>query len=104
MAREFKETAHLKTNTDAFSEGYDRIFGKKEVKSKAAHYKVVNGEVVEMSEEEAIKSTKHVSAGMCGEFGMSTFDDKAYKENLERILKNKESSSESQTSKISSGN
>jgi hypothetical protein len=28
MAREFKETAHLKTNLNAYSEGWERIFQK----------------------------------------------------------------------------
>lgn len=28
---------------------------------------------------------KHVTAGMCGEFGMSTFDEKAFKENYDQI-------------------
>lgn len=28
---------------------------------------------------------KHATAGMCGEFGMSTFDEKAFKENFDLI-------------------
>lgn len=100
MAQTFKETAHLKTDKTAFNEGWDRIFGNKDVEIKAAAFKVVDGEVVEISEEEVIKNTKHSTAGLCGEFGMSTFDEKAYKENFDRIQWNKsnetkESSSES---------
>lgn len=31
------------------------------------------------------KNKKHVTAGMCGEYGMSTRDEEAYKENFDRI-------------------
>lgn len=31
MAQKFKEVAHLRTDLDKYSEGYDRIFGKKNV-------------------------------------------------------------------------
>lgn len=30
MAQSFKETAHLRTDPEKFSEGWNRIFGKKE--------------------------------------------------------------------------
>jgi len=32
MAREFKETAHLKTNLKKYGDNYDAIFGKKKKK------------------------------------------------------------------------
>lgn len=38
-----------------------------------------------IDKKKAEKSKKHVTAGICGEFGMSTFDEKAYKENFDRI-------------------
>lgn len=31
MAQKFKEVAHLRTDMEKYSEGYDRIFGKKNV-------------------------------------------------------------------------
>lgn len=36
MAQAFKEVAHLRTNKAKFDEGYDHIFGKKEVKTEEA--------------------------------------------------------------------
>lgn len=34
MAQNFKETAHLKTDQEKYSEGWDRIFGKKKCEHK----------------------------------------------------------------------
>jgi hypothetical protein len=42
MAREFKETAHLKTNLNAYSEGWERIFQK--VAQDKLHEAVLNAE------------------------------------------------------------
>lgn len=69
MAREFKETAHLKTDKQAFSDGYDSIDW---------------GALKEKPLPKKTKS-KHSTAGLCGEYGMSTFDDEKYKENFENI-------------------
>jgi hypothetical protein len=69
MAREFKETAHLKTNKEEFSKNFDDIDW---------------GDLKEKPIEKKGKS-KHVTAGLCGEFGMSTFDEKKYKENFDQI-------------------
>lgn len=38
-------------------------------------------------DEDKVKKTKrHVTAGLCGESGFSTFDENAYKENYERVF------------------
>lgn len=37
--------------------------------------------------EKKTQTKKHVTAGLCGEFGMSTFDEKAYKANYDLICK-----------------
>lgn len=36
-------------------------------------------------DEKAKKSKKHATAGICGEYGTSVFDEKAYKENYDNI-------------------
>lgn len=68
MAREFKELAHLKTDKKKFEENFDQIdWG--DLKNKP------------------IKKvpSRHSTAGLCGEYGLSTFDEKAYKENFDNI-------------------
>lgn len=87
MAQHFPETAHLKTDKKAFDEGWDRIFGKREdsPEPKTTHYIMKGGELVEISEEEAVKHTRHATAGLCGESGFNIFDEKAYKENFDQI-------------------
>jgi hypothetical protein len=87
MAQQFQETAHLKTNKSAFDEGWERIFGKKEdsPEPKTTAYAVRDGEVVEISEEERLRNTRHITAGMCGESGFNSFDEKAFKENFDKI-------------------
>jgi hypothetical protein len=71
MAREFKETAHNKTNKEEFDKNFDEIdWG--DLKDKPV-------------EKNSKKNVKHVTAGLCGEYGMSVFDDKKYKENFDQI-------------------
>jgi hypothetical protein len=40
------------------------------------------------------KTKKHITAGMCGEYGMSIFDEKAFKSNYELIKWNEEKAKE----------
>ena len=69
MAREIKETAHLHIDEEKFNENFDSIdWG--DLKDKPLEKKSVK---------------KHSTAGLCGEFGMSTFDEKAFKENFDNI-------------------
>lgn len=70
-----KTTVTFKNVSD---EDWERIFGKEK-------------KVEPMTEEEiekAKRTKKHATSGICGEYGMSSFDEKAYKENFERILNN----------------
>lgn len=69
MAREFKEVAHTRTDLEKYKENFDSIDW---------------GNLKEKPIEKKVKS-KHVTAGMCGEYGISEFDEKAYKENFDRI-------------------
>ena len=70
MAREFKELAHLKTDKKKFEENFDTIDW---------------GDLKAKPVEKKKSSRKHVTAGMCGEFGMSTFDKKAFDNNFDQI-------------------
>lgn len=87
MAREFEETAHHKIDKKKFNENWDHIFKKKEDKqeTKKTCYKVVNGEVVEISEAEAKRSTRHSTSGLCGEYGFDTFNKEAFDSNYDEI-------------------
>lgn len=78
MAQNFKETAHLNTDQDKFAENYDSIdWG--DLKDKPLPKKV---------------PSKHITAGMCGEFGQSTFDKEAYDKNFDSIDWSKTSKSD----------
>jgi hypothetical protein len=69
MAREFAEVAHLKTDMNKFSENFDSIdWG--DLKDKPIEKK---------------NNKRHVTAGMCGEIGMSTFDKEAFEKNFDAI-------------------
>jgi hypothetical protein len=70
MAREFKEVAHLKTNKEEFEKNFDQIDW---------------GDLKDRPVVKSKKGKKHITAGICGEYGMSTFDEKAYKENFDQI-------------------
>ena len=73
MAREFKETAHLKTDEKKFKERFDEIdWG--DLKDKPVEKK---------------NNKKHSTAGMCGEYGMSAVDEEKFKENFDNIDWNK---------------
>lgn len=48
MARNFKEVAHLRTDLDKYSEGYERIFSKKE-KTTLEKFEEENPEIVEQA-------------------------------------------------------
>lgn len=69
MAREFKETAHNKIDQKKFEENFDSIDWSK-LKNKPLEQKSVK---------------RHATAGLCGEFGMSTFDKAAFDENFDQI-------------------
>lgn len=73
MAREFKETAHLKTDNKAFKENFDAIDW---------------GDLKDKPIEKKGKS-KHVTAGMCGEYGISEFNKEEYDKNFDQIDWNK---------------
>lgn len=69
MAQSFPETAHLKTDLKKFKENFDSIdWG--DLKEKPIEKKSVK---------------RHATAGLCGEYGLSVFDEKAYKENFDNI-------------------
>lgn len=69
MAREFKEVAHNRTDKKKFEENFDLIKGGSKLDT--GSYVFRNGEMVKLSETEAVKHKKHVTAGICGEYGMS---------------------------------
>jgi hypothetical protein len=72
MAQAFPETAHNKTDLKKYKENFDSIdWG--DLKEKP------------IDKEKAKKNTKHSSAGLCGEYGMSTFDKEEYGENFDNI-------------------
>ena len=72
MAQDLKETAHLHTDKKKFDENYDAIdWG-------SLREKPIDEELVK-------RTTKHVTAGLCGEYGMSTVDEEAFKENFDNI-------------------
>ena len=73
MAREFKENAHLKIDQDKFKENFDRINWKSKEEQE------------EIDKEKVARTKKNISAGICGEFGMSVFDKKSFDENFDRI-------------------
>lgn len=70
MAREFKETAHLKTDKKTFSDNFDAANLRSSIKDSGS-YVVRDGELVKLSDIEATKFKKHKTAGLCGEYGMS---------------------------------
>lgn len=72
MAQSFAETAHLKIDKKKFEENFDRIDWGKPAEAKYDPKKVK-------------RNKKHATAGMCGEYGMSTFDEEKYKENFDQI-------------------
>lgn len=70
MAQSFPETAHNKIDQKKFKENFDAIdWG--DLKDKP----LVN----------TPNNKKHVTAGLCGEFGMSTFDKEAFDNNFDNI-------------------
>ena len=73
MAQSFSETAHLKIDQKKYEENFDQI----KWKSKE--------EQEEIDKVKVARTKKHMTAGLCGEFGMSTFNDEKYKENFEQI-------------------
>lgn len=81
MAREFKETAHLNTDKEKFSENFDGIDW---------------GDLKDKPIKDPGKK-RHMTAGLCGEYGLSVFDEKAYKDNFDLIkwTNNKEKEHES---------
>lgn len=70
MAQSFPETAHLKTDKKAFAENFDNAKLESSIKEPGS-YVFRNGELVKLTKEEAAKQTKHKTAGICGEYGMS---------------------------------
>lgn len=72
MAQSFAETAHLKTDKKKFSENWDNI-------------KWPEPEEIKIDKTKVIRTKKHATAGLCGEYGMSVVDDEKYKENFDQI-------------------
>lgn len=69
MAREFKETAHLKTDKKKYAENFDAIdWG--DLKDKPLPKPA---------------PAKHKTAGLCGEYGLSTFDKEEFDKNFDNI-------------------
>ena len=91
MAREFKETSYLKVDKKKFAENFDSIdWGN--LKDKPLPPPA---------------PSKHKTAGLCGEYGLSVFDKEAFDNNFDQIdwsVKPKESSDESEEREISTGN
>lgn len=56
MAQSFKETAHLRTNKKNFDEGWERVFGKKELECEECNIK-----------HESVKKRVHPHTVECGE-------------------------------------
>ncbi len=92
MAQSFPETAHNRTDKQKFSDNWDRI-------------KWPAPEEIKIDEAKVKRTKRHNTTGMCGEYGMSTFDKEAYGENLDRIIENsKKDSHEDQASSCSTSN
>lgn len=69
MAQNFPETAHNKIDQKKYKENFDSIdWG--DLKDKPIEKKSVK---------------KHITAGMCGEYGLSTFDKEAFDKNFDNI-------------------
>lgn len=105
MAQSFPETAHLKTDKAAFNENWDRIKWNK-TEPKAASYVVIEGEVIECP---ITLPGKHVTDGMCGEYGIKDTSEefKQWKEDQrKRIIAErlKKESYESEASAPSTSN
>lgn len=70
MAREFKETSHLKVDKKKFAENFDAIDW---------------GGLKEKPIEKKPETKRHPTTGICGEIGMSVFDKEAFDNNFDQI-------------------